>query len=314
MGVMTLVSAGPTQHPLAAAGLVLTAMALMGLVDNYVATIAETAGLWQFQIMRSGMALCVLVAVARWQGWRLRPRRWRPVVARSAVLSCALMLYFASLAVMPISEAVAGLFTAPIFILLLSWALFGKRIGPVRIGAVVLGFVGVLLVLRPDAGAVTWLSVMPVLAGMIYALAALATREWCAGESAQTLLFGFFAAMGIWGLIGVAGLWVFSPQVPEGAAGFILRLWGDMSADAWIWTVAQALVSLVAVGFIIRAYQIAEASFVAVYEYGMLISAVAWGYLLFGDRIDIWATLGIAAILVSGSVIAIRSGKPAPEI
>ncbi|OSP56323.1 DMT family transporter [Pseudoruegeria sp. SK021] len=296
---------------LTAAALIVIAMAMMGLVDNYVVTIAETTGLWQFQVIRSGMALCLLTAVARWQGWRLMPRRWGPVIARSAVLSSGLMIYFAALAVMPISEAVAGLFTAPIFVLILSGLAFGHRIGPVRIGAVVLGFFGVLMVLRPDAGAITWLAILPILSGMFYALAALATREWCAGEAAVTLLYGFFAAMGLWGLLGLAVLGV-APQVaPAGAAGFAMRFWGEMSAEAWAWTVAQAVFSLLAVGLIIRAYQIGEASFVAVYEYGLLLSVVMWGYVLFGTRIDLWAMVGIAAIVTSGAVIALRSGSDA---
>lgn len=289
-------------------------MALMGLVDNFVATIADTAGLWQFQVIRSAMAIALLTAVARWRGWRLRPDRWGMVVARSFVLSVALMIYFAALAIMPISEAVAGLFTAPLWIMVLSAVVFRQAVGLLRAGAAVLGFCGVMMVLRPDAGSVTWLSALPLVSGLFYALAQLATRQWCAGERAVTLLYGFFAALGVWGLIGLAGLAAFPQPEIGGAAGWTVRFWGDMSAAAWGWTVAQAVFSLVAVGLIIRAYQLAEASYVAVYEYALLLFAVLWGWLLLGDRIDAWATGGIAAIIVSGTVITLRGdgyGTPA---
>jgi len=299
-----------TAPPISAAAMILTAMALMGLVDNYVVVIAETTGLWQFQVIRSAIALAGLTALARAMGWRLRPARWRPVVARSAVLSVALMIYFAALAVMPISEAVAGLFTAPLWVMVLSALVFGQRVGPIRAGAAVLGFAGVLMVLRPDAGELTWLSLLPLVSGLFYALAQMATREWCAGEGAVTLLYGFFAAMGLWGVVGLAALAAVPVPVPEGAAGWALRLWGPMSEAAWVWTLAQAAFSLVAVGLIIRAYQVGEASYVAVFEYALLLFAVLWGWLLLGDGIDGWAMAGIAAIIGSGTVIALRGRAP----
>lgn len=299
-------SAKPAAHPRLAVVFILTAMALMGLVDNFVATIAETTGIWQFQVIRSAMALGLLMAVARWRGWRLRPYRWMPVIARSFVISCSLIIYFAALAVLPISEAVAGLFTAPFFVLLLSVGFFGHSIGPVRITMVILGFVGVMMVLRPDAGAITWLSAVPLLSGVFYALAALATREWCEGESPLTLVFGFFAAMGLWGVFGLVGLSIWPQEALPGPEGFLLRFWGDMSGEAWAWTVAQAVFSLIAVGLITRAYQLGEASFVAGFEYALLIFAVFWGFVLLGITVDFWALAGIALIILSGVVLAIR--------
>jgi drug/metabolite transporter (DMT)-like permease len=303
-------------RPQLATALILIAMALMGLVDNFVVVIAETTGLWQFQVIRSAMAMALLASVARAAGWRLRPVSWARVSARSAVLSAGLMIYFAALAVLPIAQAVAGLFTAPLFILLISMAAYGERVGAVRLAAVIAGFAGVLMVLRPDAGAVGALTVLPVLAGFLYALAQLATRRWCAAESAPTLLAGFFVAMGLWGMAGLAWLAVFPQTVPVGAAGWTLRFWGDMSAVAWGWTVAQAVFSLVAVGFIIRAYQLGEASTNAVFEYALLVFAVIWGWLLLDNGIDGMAATGIALILGSGAVIAMRSPTPptpAPE-
>lgn len=299
-----------TARPQAAAALILTAMALMGLVDNYVVVIAETAGLWQFQVIRSTIALALLAGVARAVGWRLRPASWARVAARSAVLSAGLMIYFAALAVLPIAQAVAGLFTAPMFILLLSVGFYGKRVGPVRLVAVATGFAGVLLVLQPDAGGVGVLTILPVLSGFFYALAQLATRQWCSAESAPTLLAGFFVAMGLWGLAGLGWLALFPQPVPDGAAGWALRLWGDMAFAAWVWTVAQAVFSLVAVGMIIRAYQLGEAATNAVYEYGLIVFAVIWGYLLLGNGIDTLAAAGIALILASGAVIALRTPHP----
>ncbi|WP_424989894.1 DMT family transporter [Fluviibacterium sp. S390] len=302
-------------RPLAAAAMILTAMATMGLIDNYVRVIAETTGLWQFHVVRSSMCLGLLAIYARLTGTRLQPRHWGVVVARSAILSVALVTYFGALVLLPISEVIAGLFTAPIWVLLLSALFFDKSLGRVRIVAVIAGFVGVMLVLRPDTGTLTWLTALPLISGVLYALAQIATREWCAEETALTLLFGFFAALGLWGLVGLAGLSLFPQPVPAGPEGFPWRLWGQMSVAAWGWTVAQALGSIFAVGLIIRAYQIAEASFVAVFEYALLIFAVFWGYVLLGQTVDGWALTGIAVIVGSGAVMVLGTrGAATTEI
>lgn len=297
--------------------MILTAMAMMGLADNFVVRIADTAGLWQFQVIRSTIALSLLGIVAVWRGWRLVPRRWGGTVARSLVQSTALIIYFASLSLMPVAQAVAGLFTAPLFMLLLSAAFFGHMVGPIRIAAVVAGFAGLLLVLRPETGGLGWLSLLPVIAGLTYGIGQLATREWCEGEGAATLLAGFFIAMGFWGVLGIAALSLWPQAVPGGPTGFVLRPWGKMAAEAWIWTFVQATVSPVAVGLIIAAYQRAEASFVAVFEYGLLVFAVLWASILFGTVPDPPALAGIAVIIASGAVIVVlgrdrAAGRPPP--
>jgi hypothetical protein len=134
-------------------------------------------------------------------------------------------------------------------------------IGPVRIAAVAIGFLGVMLVLGPEALAGASLAaLLPMLAGAMYAVGNIATREWCAEESAETLLAGFFAGLGILGLVGMAALAVWPQVAPEGPEGFLLRgpvFWPP--AAFWIWTFVQAAGSLLGVGLMIRSYQIADA-------------------------------------------------------
>lgn len=299
--------------PARGAALIVVAMAMMGLVDNFVVVVAETTGIWQFQVIRSTISLSLLALVARGLGWRLRPLRWRPVLARSAILSTALVIYFAALALLPIAEAVAGLFTAPIFILLLSACVYGERIGPLRVGAVLSGFAGVLLVLRPETGGVGPMNLLPVVAGAFYALAMVATRQWCTGETAQTLTFGFFAGMGIWGVIGLIALTLWPQPVPAGADGWVVRQWGDMASRAWLWTLAQAVVSLVAVALITRAYQLGDASFLAVFEYALLVFAVFWAAVLMAQAVDVVTAAGLGLILVSGALIAAPRRTPVTD-
>ncbi len=291
---------------LAAAGCVLLAMLTLGFTDNYVRVIAVEAGLWQFHLTRSLMALPLLALAAVWLGQRFRPLRPGRVAARSLFNSAAMMLYFGALAFLPIGHVVAGLFTAPIFVLLISALVYGERIGPARIGAVAVGFAGTLLVIGFDPARLSVMTLVPVLAGFFYAVGNIATRRWCAGESAVTLTSGFFLFMGIWGIIGLALLAVWPVVAAEGAAGFLDRGWVAPSGRFLFWTGVQAVGSILGVGLVIRGYQIAEASYVAVFEYSLLFFAVVWAFALWGDVVGLREGVGMVAIAGAGAIIALR--------
>lgn len=293
-------------RPLAAAASILIAMAVIGFIDNYVVVIAETGGLWQFHVTRTLMALPMIWVMARLGFGTLRPSRPRAVAGRSLLIATGLMIYFGALAFLPISEVAAGLFTSPIWVLVVSVAFLGLRVGPVRAIAALVGFAGVLLVLRPDAGGASAATFVPVFAGLFYALGALATRGWCAGESTLSLLLGVFLALAVWGLVGLGILAVLKPEVPSGADGFILRAWVTPTGPFLFWTFVQAVGSIVALWFLIKGYQLGEASFSAVFEYSLLIFASAWAFALRGEAIDGYAAVGILLIIGSGAAIALR--------
>jgi drug/metabolite transporter (DMT)-like permease len=293
---------------LAATGLICGYALLIGFTDNYVRVIAAEAGLWQFHATRSALALVILAVVAAGVGLRVRPVSWRAVAARSAIHGASMVIYFGALAFLPVALVAAGLFTSPIFVLLISRFAYGHAIGPVRIVAVAVGFLGVLLVLGPEAfqGA-SLAAVLPVLAGFLYALGNIATREWCGAESASTLLAGFFAGLGVIGGLGMAALWLWPLGVAEGAAGFVER--GPVWAGEvfYFWTFVQAAGSLLAVGMMIRAYQITEASRASVLEYVILPASALWSYALWGERLSGLQIAGMGLIIAAGAMIALRA-------
>lgn len=293
---------------LAAAGLILIYALIIGFTDNFVQVIAREAGLWQFHATRSAMALPLLALAAPAIGLTLRARRWRAVAARSAIHGAAMVIYFGALAFLPVALVAAGLFTAPIFVLLISALAFGHRIGPVRILAVATGFVGVVLVLGPEVlGKASLAAILPVAAGALYALGNIATREWCEGEPAEVLLAGFFAALGVIGLAGMAVLSVFPLPVPQGADGFLMRgpVWPG--PEFWIWTFVQAAGSLLGVGLMIRAYQITDAGRASVIEYAILPASAFWAWMIWGQVLAPLAWLGMALIAIAGGLIALRA-------
>lgn len=290
---------------LAAFGAVLIYAGVIAYTDNYVRVIARDAGLWQFHATRTAMAFALLALVALPLGLRLRPKRPGAVLARSAIHGAAMVIYFGALAFLPVAQVAAGLFTAPIFVLLIQRFVYGKPILGLQILAVVVGFAGVVLVLGPEAlSGATFAALLPVISGALYAMGNIATREWCEGESPETIVAGFFGMLGVIGLLGMALLWAFPMAVPEGPEGFLQRgpVW-PTGAFLW-WTFVQAAGSLLGVGMIVKAYQIAEASRVSVFEYVILPASAAWGFLLWGETLSWLAIAGMGLIVLAGVLIA----------
>ena len=298
-----------TARPGLAAISVLAGMATLGLTDNFVPHISERGSLWQFHLVRGAMAVTLLGLIAVSGFGALRPRRPLAVLGRSLFQAGAMLIYFGCLSVLPIGVVVAGLFTAPLFVVMITVIFQGKRVGPIRWIAVAMGFAGALMVIRPDPGALDPVAFLPIFAGLLYAIGAVATRAWCDTEGTLTLSAGFFGVLAVFGAIGV----ILVPGVgPEGAAGFVLRSWGPLDADMLFWIAVQAVGSLLGIGLIFRGYLVGEASHVAVFEYSLLVFASFWAWVLWGQSVAPLGLFGMVLIAGAGGIIALRTNEAQP--
>jgi drug/metabolite transporter (DMT)-like permease len=294
-----------TSRPVLAACLVLASMALFGLIDNFMRLAAGSGGLWQFHFLRAAAALAILIPLALLLSASLRPRAPGRVLLRSVLNSFSMVIYFGCLGFMPIAQVVAGLFTAPIFVVLFSVLLFGERVSPRHLVAVALGFLGILLALRPETGDLSPLSALPVLAGAFYGLGNLVTRRWLGAEGTVTLLTWFFALMLLWGGLGSLTIALWPLPVAPGAEGWTTRGWVPPEGIFLALIHIQAVGSIIGVGLSIRAYQLADATLVAVFENSLLVFATLWAIVLWREVPDALSVAGLALIAAAGVVIAL---------
>lgn len=197
------------------------------------------------------------------------------------------VLFFSSLKYLPLATAVALFFSFPLFLAILSVPLLGETVGPRRSVAIVVGFIGVLLITNP-VGGVSMPALMMLGAALGWALVASMTRIIGERENTSTILF--YTLLGFALLLAIPQFWIW--QEP-GIEGYLL-----MFAVAFFGVIAQFAVT--------KAYAIASPSLIAPFEYTALIWAALLGYLLWNDIPDMLAVSGAALIIFSGVYIIHR--------
>ena len=238
---------------------------------------------------------------------RLRPIRLWAVCVRSFLIAVAMLFYFSSLSLLSMTQGLAGLFTSPIFVLLITALLLRHSIGPIRIMAVGIGFVGIILVLELDFAKLTWLSILPIFGGLFYALGSVATRQLCEGESTLSMLLMMLCIQFSIGTIVLCYLSLIPVEQLPGVDGYLNRRWVWPIDNAFEYILLQAVGSVIGIGLIIRAYQIGDASYVAVYEYSIFIFAPLYAWFAFSEVLSGAQFIGICLIASAGILIAFRS-------
>jgi len=218
------------------------------------------------------------------------------------MLAMMWVFYYAALPHLSFSVAAAAYYTLPIFITLFSAILIGDRVSFQGWVAVVLGFCGVFVILRPATGAFNLYALLPLVSAMLYAFAMILTRTRCRNEHPLVLS----AALNLtFILVGLAATGLLSIGSDAFESTFLSPHWitpgrGELLAIAML-----AVAILVgSIGTAI-AYQLGKSSVVATFDFTYVGFAVIFGYLLFGDLPDLITLTGIVMIVVSG-VLAVR--------
>lgn len=285
--------------------LAMFASAVLSFIDNYVARVAEEAGIWQFQVVRTLFAIPLLLILGFLTKQSLRPVNLAKLILRSLTVSTGLIIYFAALGALPVAQAGAGLFSAPIWILLFSAMVFSVPITAFQFGAILAGFAGVLMLLQPDPATLSPLSFLPLAAGAFYGLGMLLTPYFCAEENPALLALGIFITIGLISLVLLVCFSLFPAVNPT----FLTMGWvAPTGRFTWL-TLFQAAGAVIAVTAIAQAYRIGTPSLVAVFEYSFLIFASLWAFLLWGTTTNTLAVIGIGFILISGVALSLKHSR-----
>ena len=249
---------------------------------------AEIAVL-QILFLRSLFGLVFLSASTVFSGERISLTVDRPwlLAARSGINILGWVLFFYGLKYLPLATAVALFFSFPLFLAIISVPLLGEKVGMRRILAIIVGFVGVLLITNPASG-ISVPALLMLGAALGWAIVAGLTRILGEKENTSTMLF--------YTLVG----FVFILLVPQ------YWIWSALELDDYLLVTAVAFFGVVAQFSVTKAYAIASPSLIAPFEYTALIWSAALGYLVWGDIPDLYAVTGAVLIIGSGVYIIHR--------
>jgi drug/metabolite transporter (DMT)-like permease len=259
-------------------------------------------------LIAAAITLAALAAMSRLGD--LRTRRWSLHLTRGVLMLASNSFFFLGLVAMPIAEAVALFFVAPLFITLLSALLLGEQVGPRRLAAVLVGFAGVVIVVRPGSGLFGYVALLPVGAAATYAVMQILTRRLGTTDSAPAMAFyvqvTFITGAALMGLVTGDGRFAGSD---DPSLNFLLRPWHLPSeADLPLFGLVGVLIAGASV-LLSQAYRTTEAATIAPFEYVALPFATLWGWLIWGEVPDAMALAGMALIVASGVFIILRTER-----
>jgi drug/metabolite transporter (DMT)-like permease len=270
--------------------LLLGVMGGLGL-DLCAKAILETYPLEQFVFLRSLIGIALFLLLARQFGGlkSLVTRRWGWHFLRTLLASGAMFGFFFGLSKMPLIDALTLGFTAPLMMTALSVPLLGEHVGWRRWLAVVAGFVGVLMILRPGAGTLSPAALSVLFAALCYACLAITARKLADTESTFGLsVYVIAGPMIISGIVSIDGDWM----APDAVGWTLFLSAGACSVLAWIGLVGG--------------YRRASPSVLAPFEYTALIAGAVAGYLIWDEVPDRWVVSGALVIISSGLYIVYR--------
>jgi len=289
--------------------LLLTGVFAIAFQDSLVKLMSGHTSFWQFQILRSLGNLGFVTMLAFFSGGigLLIPRNWRPVYLRAGILLVCMFCFFSGAPYLSVAQMAAGLYTYPLFISLLAIPILGESVGRWRIFALLLGAVGAAFILNPWDDDFSLLQVLPILAGLLYAANILTIRKACRNESPLALAFAAAITFVIGGTIGISLLSAFPLSAElRISMPFVAIGWPELTLLVAAFALFASVLNLTANICISRAYQTADASWLAPVDFSYLIFAAFWSQVLFDQWPTSNAIIGMTLIGTAGIITAWR--------
>ena len=246
----------------------------------------------QMAFFRNFFGVIVFLPVIARSGFGfLRTERLGMHAIRGVLNICAMFAFFTGLSMTPIARVTALSFTGPIFMAILSVILLGERIYLRRTLAILGGFIGMLVVLRPGVSEIDTGSLLVILSAMFWSVALIVIKVLSRTETSLTIT-GYMTIF--------LSLFSFGPA---------LWVWQTPSMEAWVLLVVMGVTGTFAQLTLAESLKQADAGVIMPFDFLKLVWASLLGFLLFSEMPDGWTLVGAVIIFASGTYIAIREGQ-----
>lgn len=294
----------PVKNPLTGVFFALGGAVVLSVNDLAIKALSGGYALHQVILIRAFVGMAIVLSVMAYSAGGLRQIRTRRPGAhllRVSIVMVSNVTYFVGLSLMPLADAVATAFVAPLFVTLMSAVVLGEHVGPRRWAAVAVGMLGVIVMTRPGSGVIQPAAILVLISAFCYASSHMMTRRMRDTESAMTLNFyvqvGFILVSIGFGLVAGDG---HLAQAPGSTWEFLFRPWHWPPPGDWWAFLATGIAVGVGGLMMSQAYRTSEAALVAPFEYVGMPMAIFWGVAVFGTWPDLTAWIGIALVCGAG--------------
>ena len=305
-------STTPPSSSLRGVGFLVLGMLIFSLQDIAVKWIGGSYPVLEIVTFRSFVALPLTLLFFRFEGGRGWPTTRRPKleIIRGLCYFLSYTTYFMGLAALPLAEIAAIKFSGPLMITLLSVVWLGETVGPRRWLALLVGFMGVLLIVQPGSASFNLGSIFILFSVLFYAVSAILTRKLQTTDSSATMAY-FSSLVYMVATLILAPLLIYVGDMPNAhpSIAFLFHAWttpslfdfGIMSGLGLVWAGGRYCIA--------RAYSLALASVVAPFEYIALPINIMWGFVIWRNLPTSMTLAGAALTLASGLYIFFRERR-----
>ena len=312
---MTTVDATPARQALIGILSMTGAIAVFSVMDVIIKDISDTFGTVQIYFFRSALALIPAWFLLRAEGGlaALRTQRLAFHIFRSCISMSFLLCFFYALHLLPLADLYAITFAAPLFITALSVPMLRERVGPHRWAAIGVGFVGVLVILRPGGEVFSLGGLIGLLSSLLFSFSMIFTRQLSRTESNGAIVTYFALTSTVLSGLALPFVWV-QPEIGDWSHLTAAVLFGN----DWSLLIAIGLIGGVGQILITHAFRSAPVAIVSPFQYTSILGGLVFGYAFFGDLPDAIMLIGAAIVVASGLYILYRETRrgqdPTPQV
>jgi drug/metabolite transporter (DMT)-like permease len=264
-----------------------SAVFCLTVLDAGVKWLTDDYSPFQIAFLRYAVGLLFAIGIATQAGGLGTLKTMRPGghALRSVFNIGTMLTFYYALAILPLADTMAITYAGPLFMTLLSVLLLKEKVGPRRWAAVIIGFVGVLVILQPSGTGFNWAAVLALSSAFLYALTLITSRQLSATESSHTILF--YYSVGVLIVTGATMPWL-----------WVTPGWNDL----WVFLLVGVSGS-VGQFCLNQAFRYSEVSLLAPIDYTGLVWAILFGWALWSQLPSITVITG--SLIVVGSTLYI---------
>lgn len=301
---ITLNADGLRSAPTRAVFYMVSAIALQIMLDASVKWLTEGYTVMQIAFIRYVFTIVIATMIAARAGGleTLKTKRPGAHLLRSGLNLATMLTFYLALSLLPLADAIAISFAAPLFMTALSGPLLGERVGLHRWSAVLIGLGGVVLILQPGGAGFTPGALLALASALFYALSLISSRQMSRTENSHNILFYYsVTVLAVAGTTGILGETALLPDLE----------WSPLRMeDLWIFVIVGCAGSACQF-FFNQAFRYGEVSMLAPLEYTALLWGIAYGLIIWGDLPSPIVLAGAAVVACSSLYIARREAKAA---